>query len=73
MLIATWNLNNRVGKLPFRPEATGAAINLGADVILFTEFYPQEDENLFRATLSSAGWTSQLNRYPRCYEDPIRN
>jgi hypothetical protein len=32
----------------------------GADVLVFTEFFPREYEKLFRATLSNAGWTEQL-------------
>jgi hypothetical protein len=59
MRIATWNLNNRVGKLPFRPEAADAAIGLGADVIVFTEFFPREQEDRFCTTLASAGWSNQ--------------
>lgn len=60
MKIATWNLNNRVGKVRFRPEAANAAMALGVDVLVFTEFYPQLHEKQFRDTLSSAGWTEQL-------------
>jgi NAD(P)H-dependent FMN reductase len=59
MLIATWNLNNRVGKVRFRPEAAGAAITLGADVLVFTEYYPKEHEPTFARTLSDAGWSYQ--------------
>ena len=60
MLIATWNLNNRVGKVKFRPEAVNAAIALNADVLVFNEFFPQEHEELFRSTLADAGWNNQL-------------
>lgn len=60
MKIATWNLNNRVGRVRFRPEAANAAVALGADVLVFTEFFPQLHEKRFRETLSSAGWTEQL-------------
>lgn len=60
MLLATWNLNNRVGKVRFRPEAAGAAITLNADVIVFNEFFPQRHEALFRGTLADAGWNHQL-------------
>jgi hypothetical protein len=55
MLIATWNLNNRVGKVRFRPEAASAAIALGADVLVFNEYYPQEHEPTFVRTLHDAG------------------
>ncbi len=60
MKIATWNLNNRVGRVRFRPEAANAAVALDADVLVFTEFYPQLHEKGFRDTLSNAGWTEQL-------------
>jgi len=60
MLIAAWNLNNRVGRVPFRPEAAQAAVALGADVIVLNEFYPAEREAAFREVLSDAGWVHQL-------------
>src|SRR5438874_2424387 len=60
MRIATWNLNNRVGKTRFRPEAADAAIALSADVLVFTEFFPQQHESAFRAKLATAGWDQQL-------------
>ena len=59
MLVATWNLNNRVGKVRFRPEAASAAIALGADVLVFNEYYPQQHEVAFRRTLHDAGWSHQ--------------
>jgi endonuclease/exonuclease/phosphatase family metal-dependent hydrolase len=58
--IATWNLNNRVGRVRFRPEAADAAIALEADVLVFTEFFPQQYEDRFRTTLANAGWKEQL-------------
>lgn len=61
MLIATWNLNNRVGKVRFRPEAASAAIALGADVLVFNEYYPQEHEPIFVRTLHDAGWSHHEN------------
>jgi|WetSurSiteA1Bulk_404760.scaffolds.fasta_scaffold12003_2 hypothetical protein len=60
MKIVTWNLNNRVGTVRFRPEAAEAAIALGSDVIVFNEFFPQAHETRFRATLTAAGWHHQL-------------
>jgi hypothetical protein len=60
MLLATWNLNNRVGKVGFRPEAAGAAISLNADVLVFNEFFPQRHEAIFRSSLADAGWNHQL-------------
>ncbi|MBK6865160.1 MAG: endonuclease/exonuclease/phosphatase family protein [Ideonella sp.] len=60
MRIATWNLNNRVGKVRFRPEAARAAIGLDADLLVLTEFYPQEHERAFRTKLEDAGWAHQI-------------
>ncbi len=60
MIVATWNLNNRVGKVRFRPEAAFAACAIGADLIVFTEFYPQAHEQAFRAALSVSGFPHQL-------------
>jgi Endonuclease/Exonuclease/phosphatase family len=60
MRIAAWNLNNRVGKVGFRPEAADAAIALGADIVVLTEFYPQGHEQSFRRTLADAGYDHQL-------------
>ena len=60
MRFATWNLNNRVGTVRFRPEAALAAARLGADVIAFTEYYPQSGHDVFCATLAEAGWPHQL-------------
>ena len=60
MIVATWNLNNRVGKVRFRPEAASAACAIGADLIVFTEFYPQAHERPFRAALSASGFPHQL-------------
>jgi len=60
MRIATWNLNNRVGKVRFRPGAANAAVALDVDVLVLTEFFPQQHEHRFRSTLASAGWDQQL-------------
>jgi len=60
MIIATWNLNNRVGKVGFRPEAAKAAIAVGAELFVFTEFYPQKNEESFRAELEQAGLRYQM-------------
>jgi hypothetical protein len=64
MRLATWNLNNRVGKVRFRPEAAEAAAALDADILFITEFFPQGHETRFRATLASAGWSEQLMSAP---------
>lgn len=60
MRIATWNLNNRVGEVTFRPEAANAAIAIDADVLVFTEYYPQAHHIQFWNTLEEAGWGHQL-------------
>ena len=59
MKIAAWNLNNRVGKVPFRLEAAAAAIAVDADVFVFNEYYPQSHGKAFQAELESAGWVHQ--------------
>ena len=60
VLIATWNLNHRVGKTRFRAEAVNAVAALQADVVVLTEYYPgyypRDYESIFRADLSKAGW-----------------
>lgn len=60
MIIATWNLNNRVGKVRFRPEAAQAAISIGADLFVFTEYYPQQYEKQFCYILKDAGLQYQI-------------
>ena len=65
MLIATWNLNNRVGKVRFRPEAASAAIALGADVLVFNEYYPKDHEPpLFELSVTQDGITKRNQRTP---------
>lgn len=59
MIIATWNLNNRVGNTTFRPEAANAAIALNADVLVLNEYYPQHNEAEFSRVLYDAGWLHQ--------------
>ena len=59
MKIAAWNLNNRVGKVPFRLEAAAAAIAIDADIYVFNEYYPQSQGQAFRAELERAGWVHQ--------------
>ena len=60
MKVATWNLNNRVGTVRFRPEAAAAACSLDADVIAFTEYYPQQHHEQFVEDLSRRGWTHSM-------------
>ncbi len=60
MKVATWNLNNRVGSVRFRPEAAAAACSLDADVIAFTEYYPQQHHAQFVEDLSRRGWTHSV-------------
>jgi hypothetical protein len=58
--IATWNLNNRVGMVPFRPEAARAAIALGAELVVFTEYYPRQHHQQFCEVLAESGLVHQL-------------
>ncbi len=60
MIIGTWNVNHRVGKVRFRPEAAHAATAIGANLLVITEFYPQKFEEEFRAVIAEAGWQHQL-------------
>jgi endonuclease/exonuclease/phosphatase family metal-dependent hydrolase len=66
MRLATWNLNNRVGKVRFRPEAAQASAALGADLVVFTEYFPQEHHQRFSQALVELGWIHQLlSREPK--------
>lgn len=60
MRIATWNLNNRVGKVAFRLEAAAASAALNVDLIAFNEFFPRLREKPFRDALREAGFVHQL-------------
>lgn len=60
MRIAAWNVNNRVGKTAFRPEAVDAAMALGADVLVFNEFFPKDKRAAFETCLSAGGYVHQL-------------
>ena len=55
MKIAAWNLNNRVGKVPFRLDAAVAAIAVDADIFVFNEYHPQSQGQVFQAELERAG------------------
>jgi endonuclease/exonuclease/phosphatase family metal-dependent hydrolase len=55
MRIATWNLNNRVGRVPFRPEAAKAAMALNADIVVLNEFYPGSREAEFISSFEKQG------------------
>jgi len=57
--VMCWNVNHRLGRMPFRPEAAPAAIATDADVLVFTEFFAQERLQEFRATLHDGGWRYQ--------------
>jgi len=60
MLIATWNLNNRVGKTRFRHDAAGAVAALQAAVVVLSEYYPREQHERFLANLEAAGYPYSL-------------
>jgi endonuclease/exonuclease/phosphatase family metal-dependent hydrolase len=49
-----------VGKVRFRLEAAYAAVALKADLVVFTEYFPQQQDQKFRAILEASGWTHQL-------------
>ncbi len=59
MLIATWNLNNRVGNHRFHSDTANAAISLDVDILVFTEYYPQEYGAAFCRALNDEGWPHQ--------------
>lgn len=60
MRIASWNLNHRVGAVPFRPEAADAAVALDADALIFCEYFPRQHGPAFQARLAAQGWSAQL-------------
>jgi endonuclease/exonuclease/phosphatase family metal-dependent hydrolase len=60
MRLATWNLNNRVGKVRFRPKAADAAVALGADLVVYTEYFPQQHHQEFCQVLAKSGLENQL-------------
>jgi len=57
VLIATWNLNNRFGAVRFRLEAAEASAAIGADLLVFTEYFPKDNHARFAGVLAAAGWT----------------
>src|ERR1700730_15518173 len=60
MRAATWNLNNRIGRMPFRPEAASAAVALRVDLIVFTEYFPRQNHKEFCKVLAEAGLVHHL-------------
>jgi hypothetical protein len=60
MRLATWNLNNRIGKVCFQPEAAVAAVALGVDLMAFTEYYPKQQHERFCQVLADSGWVHQI-------------
>ena len=60
MRICAWNVNNRVGRVPFRTEAAYAAAAIDVDVIVLNEFYPAGRQDEILAVLRDAGWPHQL-------------
>lgn len=59
MRIASWNLANRVGAVPFRPEAADAALALDADALFFCGYFPRQHGAAFQSRLAQRGWTTQ--------------
>jgi hypothetical protein len=58
--VMCWNVNHRLGRMPFRIEAAHAAMASGADVLVFTEFLPQGSLEEFQAALHDDGWCHQV-------------
>lgn len=61
MRIATWNVNHRVGRTTYRPEAAHTACALEADLVCFNEFFPKAEEASFRRVLFDSGYRHQLS------------
>ncbi len=57
--IFCWNVNNRVGRTTFRPQAAQAAMETGADVLVFNEFFPGVRLEAFQRSLHDGGWHHQ--------------
>ena len=57
--IMCWNVNHRTGRTTYYPEAAGAAMATGADVLVFTEFFPQHRLERFTSQLHEGGWVHQ--------------
>ena len=60
MRIATWNVNHRVGRVRFQPDAAHAVADLDADVLVLTEYFPQQQHEKFANTLVAGGWEAPL-------------
>jgi hypothetical protein len=59
MRIASWNLNNRVGAVPFRAEAADAALALDTDALFFCEYFPRQQGPAFERRLAQGGFSAQ--------------
>lgn len=57
--VMCWNVNHRTGRTPYQPAAVTAAMATDADVLVFTEFFPQGDEARVKAELLEGGWVHQ--------------
>jgi endonuclease/exonuclease/phosphatase family metal-dependent hydrolase len=57
--VFSWNVNNRVGRVPFRAEAADAAMDVGADVLVFIEFFAGAHLDDFQIRLRDGGWVHQ--------------
>lgn len=57
--VCSWNVNNRVGRTSFRPEAAAAAMETDADVLVFNEFFPKTSLESFQQALTAGGWLHQ--------------
>ena len=62
--VCSWNVNNRVGQTTFRPEAASAAMETGADILVFNEFFPKTALESYQRALTAGGWTNQAISEP---------
>lgn len=52
-----WNVNHRLGRTQYRPDAADAAMATGADVLMFTEFFsPGSALEAFTEACVNGGW-----------------
>lgn len=58
MKIAAWNLNHRVGKTRYLPEAASAIGSLTVDVLVLTEYFPRVHDKQFASDLMDHGFSS---------------
>jgi hypothetical protein len=60
MKLAIWNLNHRVGKTKFLPQAASAIGSLLVDALVLTEYFPTDHHDAFAAELAKYGFSAQM-------------